>query len=154
MEQALNQNSSTGYCPFNVGQHLLQSFSLVFTHGTVLLQEAQVGFGHGVVGELLVHVFNEIGVSNKIARRNSIFVGECFDLIFCKMDAKKLHSGGQTRNELIFDAEALPELVIILEENFHANLLLPDFCTDVSLYLSDGAGLEPVGADLHRSTST
>lgn len=145
LQQALDEYSFTGYSPFNVGENFIESLGFGLENSSVLLELGEIGLGHGVVAELLVDGFDEIGVANKISGRDSIFIGECFDLILGQVNAQKLHGCGQARYKLIFDAKPFPQLIVILEENFHPNLLLPNFCANVRLYFGYCSSPEPVG---------
>jgi hypothetical protein len=49
------------------------------------------------------------------------------------MEIEETQGRSQTRNELIFNAIAFPQFIIIFEECFDSDLLFPDFSADASL---------------------
>lgn len=98
-----------------------------------------------MVTELLVYIFDEIRVSNKISWRNTVLISECSDFLFVEVNAQEFHRSRETGYELIFDAEPFAQLIVILEENFYANLLLPHLGANIRLYFAYRPRPEPVG---------
>lgn len=93
-----------------------------------------------MIEELLIDVFYELRISNQIPRFHSVLINQGGDFFGGERDGEELHSGGEGRNELVLDAVALAEFVVIFEESFDSDLFFPDFSSDVGLDLVGGLG--------------
>ena len=54
----------------------------------------------------MINVVNKVNVSNKIARRDSVFINNGFDLFGGEIDGEEVGGSGQSGDEFIFDAGA------------------------------------------------
>jgi hypothetical protein len=56
------------------------------------------------------------------------------------VEVEEAEGGGQGGDELVFDAVALSQFVVVFEESFDSDLFLPDLGTDAGFHTFDGGG--------------
>lgn len=139
LQGRFDEDAFAGDGPADVVQHLLNSGSCV-ADPSVFPQLAEVGFGEFGVAELFVDVADELRVLGQISGFHSVLVDEGLDLIGVEVEVEEAEGGGEGRDELVLDAVALPEFVVVFEESFDSDLFLPDLCADACLDALDGGG--------------
>jgi len=84
---------------------------------------------------LLVNTVNKINIADKITRRDSVFVNNCFNLFVIEINGEESSCRGQSRDEFILNTCAFSQFIIIFEESFHSDLFFPYLGSNFSLYI-------------------
>lgn len=112
----------------------------VVAHSAVVPQLAEVGLSELGVAELLVDDAHELGILDEISGLHPVLVHEILDLVGSQVEIEEAECGSKGGDELVLDAVALAQFIIVLEEGFDADLLLPDLSPYAGLDTFDGGG--------------
>lgn len=130
--------------PLDVRKETVEGLILLLSEGLVVVFEgSECGFGEIGVEKLLIDGGDKINIPDKISGRDSVLIDDGVDFFVGKTEREEAGGSGESGDELVLDAGAFSEFIIIFEESFHSYLFFPYFCSEFGLNsLNVGRGSE------------